>query len=96
MHILITYDVETTTREGRRRLRLLAKECENKGQRVQYSVFECNMDNATWIRFKSKLLKTIDPEKDSLRFYILGNNWRKRVEHHGAKPGFDIEGPLIA
>ena len=95
MYVLITYDVTTTTSEGRRRLRKVAKACENKGQRVQFSIFECEIDNANWVRFKAQLLNLIDPETDSLRFYLLGDNWRKRVEHHGAKPAFDIGGPLI-
>ncbi|MDA3960905.1 MAG: CRISPR-associated endonuclease Cas2 [Planctomycetota bacterium] len=95
MYVLVTYDVCTKRGGGARRLRRVAKACESRGQRVQCSVFECSMDPATWVSFKAQLLDLIDPESDSLRFYLLGNNWRKRVEHHGAKPSYDVEGPLI-
>ncbi len=96
MFVLVTYDVATTTREGRRRLRNVAKTCVSFGQRVQNSVFECQIDPTQWARLKLQLLDLYRPEEDSLRFYFLGSNWRHRVEHHGAKPSLDAEGPLIA
>lgn len=95
MLVLATYDVETVTPEGRKRLRRVAKECVNLGQRVQNSVFECLVDPAQFAELRHKLEQIIDPEKDSLRFYFLGSNWRNRVEHIGAKPSFDPEGVLI-
>ncbi len=96
MLMLITYDVDTTTAAGRRRLRLVAKQCVNYGQRVQNSVFECDVDAATARLVKAKLTAVIDPETDSLRFYNLGNSYQKRVEHVGAKPGYNPEGVLMA
>jgi len=96
MMVLITYDVNTETAAGQKRLRKVAKACENYGQRVQNSVFECLLDGARLQTLKATLLDIIDPEKDSLRFYYLGNHWRRRVEHFGAKPTLDLEGPLIA
>ncbi len=95
MFVLVTYDVATTTREGRKRLRHVAKTCVGFGQRVQNSVFECQLDPTQWAQFKLRLLDLYRPEEDSLRFYFLGRNWRHRVEHHGAKPSVDLEGPLI-
>jgi len=95
MVVLVTYDVSTVSPEGRGRLRRVAKICLDFGQRVQNSVFECNVDMEQWTRMKLRLLNEIDPKKDSLRFYFLGNNWRRRVEHHGAKRSVDLEGPLI-
>ena len=95
MLMLVTYDVDTTTAAGRRRLRLVARQCVNYGQRVQNSVFECDVDAATAFLVKAKLTAIIDPEKDSLRFYNLGNSYQKRVEHVGAKPGYDPEGVLM-
>jgi len=95
MMALVTYDVNTETPEGRRRLRHVAKACQNVGQRVQHSVFECLIDPAQWVSLREKLLSIIEPEKDSLRFYFLGANWKRRVEHQGAKPSYDPEGPLI-
>jgi len=96
MVVLVTYDVSTSSEEGRRRLRKVAKICLDFGQRVQNSVFECNVDAEQWTRLRLQLLKMIDSGEDSLRFYFLGNNWRRRVEHHGAKASVDLEGPLIA
>jgi CRISPR-associated protein Cas2 len=96
MLVLVTYDVNTEKAEGRRRLRRVAKACSNRGQRVQFSVFECLLDPAQWTELRDKLSKEIDPEQDSLRFYFLGANWKHRVEHVGAKPSYDPEGPLIA
>jgi CRISPR-associated protein Cas2 len=95
MMVLITYDVNTETAEGKRRLHKVAKQCQNYGQRVQNSVFECIIDPALFKQLQAKLEKIIDPEKDSLRYYYLGNEWRNRVEHVGAKPGIDLEGSLI-
>lgn len=95
MVVLVTYDVATTTPEGRRRLRRIASACLDFGQRVQNSVFECNVDWTQWTTLKIRLLKIMDDDEDSLRFYFLGNNWKRRVEHHGAKATMDLEGPLI-
>lgn len=95
MMVLITYDVNTGTAEGQKRLRQVARQCENYGQRVQNSVFECLIDGAQLKVLKSRLLSIIDFEKDSLRFYYLGNNWHEQVEHIGAKPSIDLEGPLV-
>lgn len=95
MMMLITYDVETQSESGKRRLRQVAKLCQNHGQRVQFSVFECLLEPAQWAQFRAKLLATIDPATDSLRFYSLGANWERRVEHAGAKPGYNPVGPLI-
>ncbi len=96
MFVLVTYDVATTTREGRKRLRQVAKACVSFGQRVQNSVFECQIDPTQFTRLKLRLLDLYEPEEDSLRFYFLGSNWRHRVEHHGAKPSVDHEDTLIA
>lgn len=93
--VLASYDVATSDSKGQRRLRRVAKICKNHGQRVQYSVFECLVDPAQWTVQRQKLEDIIDPSEDSLRFYFLGVNWQKRVEHIGAKPSFDQEGPLI-
>jgi CRISPR-associated protein Cas2 len=95
MVVLVTYDVATTTEGGRRRLRRVAATCLDFGQRVQNSVFECNVTWDQWARLKLRLLREIEPEEDSLRFYFLGRNWRRRVEHHGVKASVDLEGPLI-
>ena len=95
MMVLVTYDVETRSEAGQRRLRQIAKLCEDHGQRVQFSVFECLLEPSLWVAFRSKLLAAMDPHADSLRFYFLGANWQHRVEHCGAKPGYDPEGPLI-
>jgi CRISPR-associated protein Cas2 len=95
MLVLVTYDVNTETAEGRKKLRQVAKTCENRGQRVQNSVFECVVDPAQWVELKSSLEKIINPATDSLRYYFLGKNWHKRVEHFGAKPGYDPEGLLL-
>ncbi len=93
--VLITYDVSTETEDGKRRLRRVAKRCQSYGQRVQNSVFECIIDPAQMVKLKAQLEEIIDPDKDSLRYYYLGNDWRKRVEHVGAKATVDLEGPLI-
>jgi CRISPR-associated protein Cas2 len=96
MYVLVTYDVATTTPAGCRRLRQVAKACLDFGQRVQQSVFELKVDPALWAECKHRLMSLVDPEADSLRFYYLGANWQRRVEHFGAKPAVDIECPLIA
>lgn len=95
MFVLVSYDVSTTDKAGRRRLRRVAKVCKNYGQRVQFSVFECLVDPAQWTVMRQQLVDVIDPETDSLRFYYLGSNWKRRVEHVGAKPGVDQEGLLL-
>jgi len=95
MVVLVTYDVSTTTPEGRRRLRRVATRCLDFGQRVQNSVFECQLNWEQWTRLKLDLIELIDPSEDSLRFYLLGNRWRNRVEHHGVNPSLDFEDPLI-
>jgi len=95
MLVLVTYDVRTDTPAGRRRLRRVAATCLDFGQRVQYSVFECDLDPARWTALRARLVALIDPDQDSLRFYMLGANWRSRVEHVGAKPAIDFDGPLI-
>ena len=95
MYVLVTYDVSTTSKEGRRRLRRVAKTCLDFGQRVQNSVFELKVDPGQWAECKNRLCEEVDPEEDSLRFYYLGTNWKRRVEHFGAKASIDIEGPLI-
>lgn len=93
--VLISYDVNTQDKDGRTRLRRVAKECKNHAQRVQNSVFEANLDYASFLKFKERLLHIIDGEKDSLRFYYLGNHWKNKVEHVGAKPTYDPEGVII-
>lgn len=95
MMVLIAYDVNTESEGGKKRLRRVAKQCVNYGQRVQNSVFECVMDAAKCREVKNKLEKIIDKEKDSLRFYYLGNNYKSKVEHIGTKESFDVEGTLI-
>ena len=93
--VLVSYDVNTQDAEGRRRLRRIARECENWGQRVQFSVFECVVDPAQWAALRAKLYAEMDEGKDSLRFYFLGANWRNRVEHVGIKAGYDPQAPLV-
>ena len=85
MMVLICYDVNTATASGRKRLRKVAKECQNHAQRVQNSVFEADLDYSSFMKLKDRLEKLIDKEVDSLRFYYLGNNWKRRVEHIGTK-----------
>ena len=95
MLILVTYDVNTETPEGKRRLRQVANKCVSYGIRVQNSVFECNIDNAQYHQMKADLVALIDKEKDSLRFYILGNSYHNKTDHVGAKVTYDMEGSLI-
>jgi CRISPR-associated protein Cas2 len=95
MMILITYDVETTTAAGSKRLRRVAKECTNYGQRVQNSVFECVLSEAQFVVLKSKIESIIDEEKDSIRFYFLGKNWERHIVAIGKRTSYDINSPLI-
>lgn len=95
MMVLVTYDVATSDRVGQRRLQKVAKTCQNFGQRVQNSVFECDVSMEQFVRLKSELMGLIDPSTDSLRFYFLGNNWKHRVEHIGAKAVTAMDDPLI-
>jgi CRISPR-associated protein Cas2 len=95
MVVLVTYDVSTTTADGRRRLRRVARRCVDFGRRVQFSVFECQVNWEEWTRLKLELLDIFNSAEDSLRFYYLGNGWRDRVEHHGIKPAIDFDEPLI-
>ena len=95
MLVLVTYDVATETEGGHKRLRRVARICENCGQRVQKSVFECLVDPAQWVTLKSRLADVIKDDEDSLRFYFLGKNWKLRVEHIGASTVYDPEGPLV-
>ena len=95
MLVLVSYDVNTEDAAGRRRLRRIAKLCTSWGQRVQFSVFECLVDNSQWLMLRAKLLEEMDEERDSLRFYVMGNHWRGKVEHAGIKASYDPEGPLI-
>ncbi len=95
MLVLVTYDVNTLEDGGKKRLRRVARACEDFGQRVQFSVFEIEVDPAQWVKLKVRLEEKIQPEHDSLRYYYLGTNWERRVEHVGAKPALDLNGPLI-
>lgn len=92
--VLITYDVETVSTLGKKRLRKVAKQCINYGQRVQNSVFECLVDPAQLAELKHRLENIIDKEKDSIRYYYLGSNWKTKVDHIGVKDSYDPEGPL--
>lgn len=96
MLVVITYDVCTETAEGRKRLRKVAEACEDYGQRVQNSVFECLIDSALFRQLQARLVDLIDEDSDSLRFYYLGDKWRGRVEHIGAKKTPDLQGTMIA
>ena len=93
--VLITYDVETMTQLGAKRLRQVAKECQNYGQRVQNSVFECILTEAQFTILRNKIASIIDDQKDSIRFYLLGNNWNNRVDHLGKNTSFDVTAELI-
>ena len=95
MLVLITYDVAVQSEGGAKRLRRVARVCEDNGQRVQYSVFECEVEPAQWTAMRARLIDAIDPNADSLRFYFLGREWRRRVEHVGAKPSEDPDDLLI-
>lgn len=93
--VLVSYDVMVTSEGGKRRLRNVAKACTNFGRRVQCSVFECEVDPAQWVKLKHALESIIDVDADSLRYYYMGANWKPKVEHVGAKPSIDLQGPLI-
>ena len=95
MLVVVAYDVNTQNDGGKRRLRRIAKECVNYGQRVQNSVFECDVDAAQYRMLKARLCEIMDEEKDSLRFYNMGNKYGSRIEHFGAKGGYDPEGILM-
>ncbi|GAB2723386.1 CRISPR-associated endonuclease Cas2 [Halomonas garicola] len=95
MLVLVSYDVSTSSEGGNRRLRRVAKACRDVGQRVQFSVFEIEVDPDQWVRLRQQLIGLIDEDLDSLRFYFLGRNWQKRIEHIGAKPALDMHGPLV-
>jgi len=95
MLMLVTYDVNVETAAGRKRLRRVARACLDHGQRVQKSVFECEVEPAQWVALRARLIAEIDAAKDSLRFYRLGAEGSKRIEHVGAKSVIDLEGPLI-
>jgi len=95
MLVLVSYDVSTIDLTGKRRLRRVSKACQDFGIRVQNSVFECNIDPAQWTHLKKRLLDIFEPSSDSLRFYFLGTNYQHKIEHHGSKPGIDVEAPLI-
>lgn len=95
MMVLISYDVSTVDEGGKTRLRKVAKECLDHAQRVQNSVFEANLDYSAFLKLKDRLIKLIDTERDSLRFYYLGNHWERRVEHIGAKEPYNPEGVII-
>ncbi|MGA8029283.1 MAG: CRISPR-associated endonuclease Cas2 [Bryobacteraceae bacterium] len=93
--IVVAYDVSTESDAGKRRLRRVAKICEDYGQRVQNSVFECWVDAAQWVRLRAKLIAEVETDLDSLRFYFLGDKWQGRIEHVGAKGSYQPDGPLI-
>lgn len=93
--VLITYDVETITPAGKKRLRKIAQNCVNYGQRVQNSVFECVIEPTQSAELKHRLEDIMDKENDSLRFYHMGNAWKNKIEHYGIKQSYDIEGPLL-
>ncbi len=95
MLMLITYDVNTENSAGKKRLRRVARACLDYGQRVQFSVFECEIEPAQWVALRARLIKTIDAKLDSLRFYHLGADGKRRIEHVGAKPAVDFDGPLL-
>ncbi len=95
MLVLLTYDVSTETAAGRRRLNHVAKKCQSYGQRVQNSVFECNIDWSRYLKLQNELKAIINTEEDSLRFYNLGNNYSEKVIHIGIKPSINLEGDLI-
>jgi CRISPR-associated endoribonuclease Cas2 len=95
MLVLISYDVQTTDAAGRKRLRRIAGTCQDYGQRVQFSVFECEVSPARWVELKARLLSIIDAKTDSLRFYNLGADGHRRIEHFGTRQPLDLDGPLM-
>lgn len=96
MVVVVSYDVCTTTKEGRKRLRRVAQACEDYGQRVQFSVFECNVGDKEWAELRLRLLDEYQEDEDSLRFYYLGEDWKRKTEHHGTKGPRDFGEPLLA
>ena len=95
MMVVVSYDMNTMQKEGRKRLRRVAKACSDYGQRVQFSVFECLVDPVQFAILKKRLLEEYDPNEDSIRFYYLGGRWKNKVENYGIKNPVDLEGPLI-
>ena len=95
MLVVVSYDVDTTDAAGRRRLRRIAKTCQNHGQRVQFSVFECEVTPADWVKLRTRLLAEMNEAKDSLRFYFLGADAKRRIEHAGNRRPVDLDGPLV-
>lgn len=95
MLMLISYDVNTTDPAGPRRLRRIAKACQDHGQRVQFSVFECEVTPAAWVELRQRLIDAMDPRKDSIRFYHLGADGKRRIEHVGSRVPLDLDGPLL-
>ena len=95
MLVLVSYDVEVSSEGGARRLRRIARACQDYGQRVQFSVFEIEVPPDQWVLLRTRLLAEMDTGRDSLRFYFLGRDGRRRIEHIGAKPAVDFDGPLI-
>ena len=95
MMVVISYDVSTETPSGKKRLQKVAKACESHAQRVQNSVFEADLDYSAFLGLKENLLHIMDKNTDSIRFYYLGNNWKKRIEHFGVKKGYDPEGTIM-
>jgi CRISPR-associated protein Cas2 len=95
MLVVVAYDVNTQTSEGRKRLRRVARSCQDFGQRVQKSVFECVLRERDWVLLKARLLTEFDATKDSLRFYFLDETTRQRIEHHGVGRPIDVQAPLI-
>jgi CRISPR-associated protein Cas2 len=95
MLVVVAYDVSTESEAGRKRLRKVAKVCEDIGQRVQNSVFECLVDAAQWTKLRARLIDEAELQEDSLRFYFLGDNWQRRVEHMGVKVSYNPQGPLV-
>jgi CRISPR-associated protein Cas2 len=95
MLVVVSYDVNTTDPAGRRRLRQIAKTCQNHGQRVQFSVFECEVSPADWVKLRTRLLEQMNEAKDSLRFYFLGADGKRRIEHAGNRKPIDLDGPLM-
>ena len=95
MMVVVSYDVSTKQPAGQRRLRRVANTCQDYGQRVQNSVFECVVDPDQWAQLRIRLLDAFEPTEDSLRFYFLGASYRRRIEHHGAKATRDLDEPLV-
>lgn len=95
MLVLISYDVQTTDAAGRKRLRRIANTCQDYGQRVQFSVFECEVNPARWVELKARLLSIMDVKTDSLRFYNLGADGQRRIEHFGTRQPLDLDAPLM-